>query len=60
MCGAVERSHELRTPLTGILGSAQNLRDGIAGGLTAAQGDYVRMIERDSERLIRVANELLE
>lgn len=53
-------SHELRTPLTGILGSAQNLRDGIAGGLTAAQGDYVRMIERDSERLIRVANELLE
>ncbi|HSW22002.1 MAG TPA: HAMP domain-containing sensor histidine kinase [Burkholderiaceae bacterium] len=53
-------SHELRTPLTGILGSAQNLRDGIAGGLTQAQQEYVEMIESDSGRLIRVVNELLE
>ena len=53
-------SHELRTPLTGILGSAQNLRDGLAGGLTQAQQDYVGMIEKDSARLIRVVNELLE
>jgi signal transduction histidine kinase len=53
-------SHELRTPLTGILGSAQNLRDGIAGGLTQAQHEYVEMIESDSGRLIRVVNELLE
>jgi signal transduction histidine kinase len=53
-------SHELRTPLTGILGSAQNLRDGLAGGLTQAQQDYVGMIEKDSGRLIRVVNELLE
>lgn len=53
-------SHELRTPLTGILGSAQNLRDGLAGGLTRAQQDYVRLIEDDSGRLIRVVNELLE
>jgi signal transduction histidine kinase len=53
-------SHELRTPLTGILGSAQNLRDGLAGGLTREQGEYVQMIENDSARLIRVVNELLE
>jgi len=53
-------SHELRTPLTGILGSAQNLRDGIAGHLTQAQHEYVEMIESDSGRLIRVVNELLE
>lgn len=53
-------SHELRTPLTGILGSAQNLRDGLAGGLTEAQHEYVEMIESDSGRLIRVVNELLE
>ncbi|HXE47895.1 MAG TPA: HAMP domain-containing sensor histidine kinase [Ramlibacter sp.] len=53
-------SHELRTPLTGILGSAQNLRDGLAGGLTQAQSEYVQMIESDSARLIRVVNELLE
>lgn len=53
-------SHELRTPLTGILGSAQNLRDGVAGGLTQAQREYVQMIESDSGRLIRVVNELLE
>lgn len=53
-------SHELRTPLTGILGSAQNLRDGLAGGLTTAQQEYVGMIENDSGRLIRVVNELLE
>jgi len=53
-------SHELRTPLTGILGSAQNLRDGLAGGLTQAQHEYVHMIESDSARLIRVVNELLE
>ena len=45
-------SHELRTPLTGILGSAQNLRDGLAGGLTQAQQEYVQMIESDSGRLI--------
>ena len=53
-------SHELRTPLTGILGSAQNLRDGLAGGLTQEQHEYVGMIESDSGRLIRVVNELLE
>jgi signal transduction histidine kinase len=53
-------SHELRTPLTGILGAAQNLRDGVAGGLTQAQQEYVAMIENDSGRLIRVVNELLE
>lgn len=53
-------SHELRTPLTGILGSAQNLRDGLAGGLTQAQRDYVGMIEKDSGRLIRVVSELLD
>ncbi len=53
-------SHELRTPLTGILGSAQNLRDGLAGALTHEQQDYVGMIENDSGRLIRVVNELLE
>lgn len=53
-------SHELRTPLAGILGSAQNLRDGLAGGLTQAQSEYVQMIESDSGRLIRVVNELLE
>jgi signal transduction histidine kinase len=53
-------SHELRTPLTGILGSAQNLRDGLAGALTQNQREYVEMIESDSGRLIRVVNELLE
>lgn len=53
-------SHELRTPLTGILGSAQNLRDGLAGSLTQAQQEYVQLIEGDSDRLIRVVNELLE
>lgn len=53
-------SHELRTPLTGILGSAQNLRDGLAGGLTQPQQEYVEMIEHDSGRLIRVVNELLD
>lgn len=53
-------SHELRTPLTGILGSAQNLRDGLAGGLTQEQREYVHLIEQDSDRLIRVVNELLE
>ncbi|MFZ2651597.1 MAG: ATP-binding protein [Burkholderiaceae bacterium] len=53
-------SHELRTPLTGIFGSAQNLRDGLAGGLTRQQHEYVEMIEHDSARLIRVVNGLLE
>jgi len=53
-------SHELRTPLTGILGSAQNLRDGLAGALTPPQREYVALIENDSGRLIRVVGELLE
>jgi signal transduction histidine kinase len=53
-------SHELRTPLTGIFGSAQNLRDGLAGCLTQEQHEYVEMIEHDSARLIRIVNGLLE
>jgi signal transduction histidine kinase len=53
-------SHELRTPLTSILGSAQNLRDGLAGALSREQREYVDTIENDSGRLIRVVNELLE
>lgn len=53
-------SHDLRTPLTSIKGAAQNLRDGIAGPLTPAQGEYVDIVHQHAERLIEVVNGLVE
>jgi hypothetical protein len=52
-------SHELRTPLTSIIGSIELLEDGMAGELGAEQKQMVQVIERNAERLLAMANDLL-
>ena len=53
-------SHELRTPLTSIKGFIQNLLDGLTGPLNDKQQRYlVRMLE-NSDRLVRMIEDLLD
>jgi len=52
-------SHELRTPLTSIIGSIELLEDGMAGELAPEQKQMVDVIERNAERLLTMANDLL-
>jgi signal transduction histidine kinase len=49
-------SHELRTPLTSIRGYTELLLD---EGLTEDQRDYLNVVDRNSERLLNVVNDLL-
>lgn len=56
--GAV--SHELRTPLTSILGYAELLEDGVAGGLTAGQRSYLANIQGAVKRLEVLVDDLLD
>ena len=53
-------SHELRTPLTSIMGAADNLLDGIAGALGERPRSYLVRIKENSDRLLRLINELLD
>ena len=50
-------SHELRTPLTSIIGYADLLRDEHGGQLNADR--YAAVIERNSQRLLRLVEDLL-
>ena len=53
-------SHELRTPLTSILGYLELLRDGDDdSGLTAEQNQYLEVVERNANRLLRLVGDLL-
>lgn len=52
-------SHELRTPLTSIVGSTELLTDGLAGELTPQQRQMILVIDRNAERLLALANDLL-
>ena len=52
-------SHELRTPITSISGYAELLADGAAGTLTPEQRQVVDRIDRNSQRLIRLVEDLL-
>lgn len=52
-------SHELRTPLTSIIGSIELLEDGMAGELGPEQKQMIDVIERNAERLLAMANDLL-
>jgi len=49
-------SHELRTPLTAIKGYAETLRKEVD---TAPGKKYVEIIERNTDRLINIVNDLL-
>jgi signal transduction histidine kinase len=53
-------SHELRTPLTSIRGYLELVLEGDAGDLTPEQTDYLRIIDRNTDRLLDLINDLLD
>ena len=53
-------SHELRSPLTSVREAAHLLRDGVPGALNAKQARLVTLIERSTDRLLRLVNQILE
>lgn len=52
-------SHELRTPLTSIRGYVEMLRDGDAGDLDAAQDAMLGVVDRNTDRLMALIEDLL-
>jgi|GEM_PF-6742494 len=53
-------SHELRTPLTSIIGSLGLLRGGVLGELSEQAGNLIDIAHRNSERLVRLINDILD
>lgn len=53
-------SHELRTPLTAIRGALGLLEGGVAGELAPRGQELVRIARSNSERLIRLINDILD
>ncbi|BCA53694.1 hypothetical protein W02_08340 [Nitrospira sp. KM1] len=53
-------SHELKTPLTSIKGFLQNMLDGLAGPVNEKQQRYLSRVLENSDRLIRMIEELLD
>ena len=51
-------SHELRTPLTAIKGLVETLRDGAVEDI-AVRDSFLASIEQETDRLIRLVNDLL-
>jgi signal transduction histidine kinase len=52
-------SHELRTPLTSIRGFVELLLAGEGGPVTAEQRRFLSVVDRNSERLVRLVGDLL-
>lgn len=52
-------SHELRTPLTSIRGYVEMLRDGDAGELDDEQQHMLSVVERNTDRLLALIEDLL-
>jgi signal transduction histidine kinase len=52
-------SHELRTPLTSIRGYLELVLDGEAGDLTEEQHQFLGIVDRNADRLLRVVGDLL-
>jgi signal transduction histidine kinase len=52
-------SHELRTPLTSIRGYLDLVLDGEAGELNEEQERFLRVVERNADRILRVVGDLL-
>jgi PAS domain S-box-containing protein len=52
-------SHELRTPLTSIRGYLELVLEGEAGELTERQRTFLGVVDRNSERLLRLVGDLL-
>ena len=53
-------SHELKTPLTSIKGFVQNLLDGLTGPLNEKQQGYLSRMLENSDRLLRMIDDLLD
>ena len=53
-------SHELRTPMTSIKGSLSLLKSGVMGDLDESSLGLIRIAESESDRLIRLINDLLD
>ena len=53
-------SHELRTPLTAIRMSVDLLAEPTLGTMTEVQGQFVQAIREESERLLRIVNDLMD
>ena len=53
-------SHELRTPLTSIRGSLGLLAGGAAGAMSEKAALMVRIAHQNSERLVRIINDILD
>ncbi len=51
----VNVSHELRTPLTAIKGYVETMREEVCG----QAGEYLEVIQRHTDRLINIVNDLL-
>jgi PAS domain S-box-containing protein len=53
-------SHELRTPLTSVHGSLRLMEAGMAGPLTEMSQQLVTIARTESDRLIRLINDILD
>ncbi|HTO11626.1 MAG TPA: ATP-binding protein [Candidatus Binatia bacterium] len=53
-------SHELRSPLTSVREAAHLLADEVAGPLTPKQARLVEIVQRSSDRLLRLVNQILD
>lgn len=53
-------SHELRTPLTSILGSLGLLNSGVMGDLSDQAQQMLTIAQNNSERLVRLINDILD
>ncbi|MCD6023631.1 MAG: histidine kinase [Fibrobacteria bacterium] len=53
-------SHELRTPLTSIRGALGLMVGGAAGALPKVAADLATLAYRNSERLVRIINDILD
>ena len=53
-------SHELRTPLTSIRGALRMVVGGVAGELPVKAASLIGIAERNTERLVRLVNDILD